>query len=463
MRFKFNRIVGKHGFSILIIAICAIFIISGIFYISSYKGYWWDEAVYLGLAKNIQNGQYQINIGDESNRAPFYPLIISLFSMGDASLRALSMIFGAASILVVYLFTKKLYDRKTAVISSLLLATSNMFLFYSQKILTESLFALIFTGALFSFYLGMEKDKKYLILTGVLTGLAFLTRYPGIILIPIFVIYMVTKVILSKNKIKEISRLITKELILGIIIFLLVLTPWIIMSQNIYHDPLGALKDQFSKMPVEYAPGPWYYYIRHSFEIFGFVMIFSIPALIYVILHRKKQNLFILISILAVLLLFSFVIARKELRYLISFSPLFYIFAAIGVTKFSKWFKKEKIVLGFVLLLCIFSLVSAIQSSYYDLDAGKAMVETGNFIKTLNDTNFVGENYPVLNYVSGKKIYQFPPTEKGFYDYVRILNISYYVIDVREPTTPAYVKNLNCTPTFKSNDKWNNVTVCRLF
>ena len=450
MKFKFDRID--------LLIIIAIFFISGVVFISSYKGYWWDEAVYLGLAKSIQNGHYQINIGDETNRAPLYPFIISFFPI-DILARLFSLLCGALTVFIVYTFTKKLFDKKTAIIASLLLATSNTFLFYSQKILTESLFALLFMLALFSFYLG-EKNKKYFILSGILTGLAFLTRYPGIVLIPIFALYMAAKVMISKNKI---ISLITKELILGIILFLLVLAPWLIMSYNIYHDPLGALKDQFSKMPVEYASGPWYYYIRHSFEIFGFVIIFSVPALIYVILHRKKENLFILISILAVLLLFSFIIARKELRYLVSFSPIFYIFSAIGVTKFSKWFKKEKIVLGFVLFISFFNLVAAIQTSFYDLDSGRAMVETGNYIRNLNTSSVIAENYPVLNYISGKTIYQFPPNITRFYDYVRILNISYYVIDVREPTTPDYVKTLNCTPTFKINDSWNNVTVCRLF
>ena len=64
------------------------------------QGYWWDEAVYLGLAQNLNEGRgYWINVeGQEAFRPPLLPyLTAGLFSMGftEPLVKALPPLFAS--------------------------------------------------------------------------------------------------------------------------------------------------------------------------------------------------------------------------------------------------------------------------------------------------------------------------------------------------------------------------------
>ena len=80
-----------------LVASILLILVPGIIFMNFYQGYWWDEAVYLGLAKSIASGDgYQINIGDEAHRPPFFPFFASFFiAFGEGFIRFISILFGA--------------------------------------------------------------------------------------------------------------------------------------------------------------------------------------------------------------------------------------------------------------------------------------------------------------------------------------------------------------------------------
>jgi len=432
-----------------LVASILLILVPGIIFMNFYQGYWWDEVVYLGLAKSIASGGgYQINIGDEAHRPPFFPFFASFFiSFGEGSIRFISILFGAVSVLITYLFAKKLYNRKIALLSAMFLATSHFFLFFGQKILTETIFIALSTGALYFFYLGIEENRKYLPLAGILTGMSFLTRYPGILLIPIFFIYLLLRWVMSRKK-KDynvfLSRLLSKEFALAVVIFILILIPWLWNSQVAFGDIFGSLREQSVKATSEPQAGMWYYYLRHGIEIFGFVIIFAIPALFFMIYNKKKGDMLVLTTVVMVLLFFSFLVSKKEMRWIFTYGSIFFIFSAVGVQRFGEWIKKERLIIAIAVLFSLFSFSVGLQIIYYDLDSGKAMVSAGKWLGNNTEPNsyIIAENYPVLNYVSGRKVFMFPKNEVDFYEHVRQYKITYYILDKWEPTTPVYARDI---------------------
>src|SRR3989344_6784392 len=201
------------------------------------QGYFWDESVYLGLAKNIQQGNYFINLNQESYRPPLFPFILSIFSFLGEFIKIIPILFTLTTIIITYFFIKKIYDEKIALISASLIATAPWIIYYSQRILTETLFMLLFIASIFLIYLSTEK-KKLLPLTFVLFGLAFLTRYQGVLLLAIFFIYILI--------IKKTSILKTREFLFSLIIFFIILLPWFYIGFTYYSDPYQLYMDQLN-------------------------------------------------------------------------------------------------------------------------------------------------------------------------------------------------------------------------
>lgn len=429
---------------LIIISLAAVAILPRLLLANINSGYWWDEAVYLGLAKNVVTGVgYLINNSEESFRPPLFPYILSALYPNDNLTRFVSPIFGIISVFALYLFTKELYGKKTALVASFFLATSELYFFYGQKILTETIFATFFVLTIISIFFVFEKKKIiFLIPAGIFFTLSFLTRYTAVILIPAFVIYFVFK-FLQKEDRKYFSRIIlSKEFLFAIFISLFLLLPWFYNNYANHGDLVWPIKDQLRQSGPEFYSGPWYFYISNSLQLFGISALFAIPFLFSV---RKKDSL-ILIFALAILFFFSFGLERKEFRYLISFAPIFYTVFAVGAVRLAEKYKVNKIfVYTLVAIMTISSLVSGPNLVVTDSSNGTQIIEAAKYVKENSDDNYfvIAENYPVVNYVSGRKVFAFPETFEEFTRLVSSENISFVVVDNFEPTTPDYAKSLD--------------------
>ena len=197
-------------------------------------------------------------------------------------------------------------------IATSFLATAPWIIYYSQRILTETLFMMLFTASIFLIHLSTEK-KKYLPLTFALFGLAFLTRYQGILLLAIFLIYILI--------IKRTSIIKTKEFLLPLIVFFIILVPWFYIGFTYYSNPYELYVDQMKNgliNPPGTFQGPFYFYIINSIGIFG-ISIILLPLFFREKIFRNKFNILLFISMIIIILFFS-IMERKEYRYLISFT-----------------------------------------------------------------------------------------------------------------------------------------------
>jgi 4-amino-4-deoxy-L-arabinose transferase-like glycosyltransferase len=147
---------------------------------------------------------------------------IFIFGLSEFSVRFVSAIAGILSVLVLYLLTKKLFDEKIAIFSSLLLAIMPWAIGLSRVGIESNLAILFVLLALFFGLKNNEKNKRRnLSIAVIFLGISVYTYSAYLLFAPLFL-----AVILFENFYKTKFRI--KDVIFPIIIFLLLIAPIVI-------------------------------------------------------------------------------------------------------------------------------------------------------------------------------------------------------------------------------------------
>ncbi len=167
--------------------------------------FWYDEA-FTGLMTKIPWKEF-IRIVADDPHPPFFLLLTrtwaGLVGTTDFTLRILPAIFGILTVVLVYLTSKELFDKKTAAIAGLLTAINPFLIAYSNEARSYSLFAFF---AVLSLYF-LARNKRILF---VVSAIAMINiHFMGIFFLPgLAITYAVTA--LKDNKFswaKEVLRL----------------------------------------------------------------------------------------------------------------------------------------------------------------------------------------------------------------------------------------------------------------
>lgn len=153
--------------------------------ISINQSLWLDEATSALVAKmSIYDISTKFLPGDF--HPPLYYLLLkywsNIFGTSEVALRTPSIIFGVATIYLVYLIGKKIFNKNIGLLSSLLLATSGLHVYYSQEARMYSLAAMLVSA---SIYLFLEKKWFLFSVTLIYIGM---TDYVSLLILPIFFI-----------------------------------------------------------------------------------------------------------------------------------------------------------------------------------------------------------------------------------------------------------------------------------
>lgn len=162
-----------------------------------------DAAIYADVARNIISGQeaasnitYPIflakipfSLGPWPSPYPhFYPLALTLgfliFGIAEISAAFLNGFFFVATLPFVYLLAKNFFKPQVAIWASIWYIFNPALLNFSLSGMSESLFTFLLVSSVYLFF---QKGSKFLFLSGILVGLASLTRFQGALLfLPIF-------------------------------------------------------------------------------------------------------------------------------------------------------------------------------------------------------------------------------------------------------------------------------------
>lgn len=163
---------------------------------------WQDEGFTLNeVDKSNLKDTFKAVFGPPEGTPPAYFLLlhfwVKLFGSSDFSLRFPSVLFGVISIYLIFLVGKALFDKKTALIGSLIMSVSMIQILYSQDARAYSFFVLlILLSSLFFIKLIKNYDSKSLVCYFFSTVLLLYTHHFGLFVLlvqNIFFFLFITK------------------------------------------------------------------------------------------------------------------------------------------------------------------------------------------------------------------------------------------------------------------------------
>jgi 4-amino-4-deoxy-L-arabinose transferase-like glycosyltransferase len=295
----------------------------------------WDEIAHLN------NGSLML-LGDYHELNYFYPPLYDFATAGFFNVlgvtvfagRLVSVTFSLLSLWVVFELAYRIYDGKTALAASILLGMFPGYFWLSRMAMIETMLVFFFTVSMLFFFSWLRNfQNKMLVLSGLALGLGFLTKYQMLIA---GVIMIATIPLLAWNRLK----LRFSRFALLIITALLVVTPWIALSYNIYASQMldkwpYALEvgNPAKSVYSERFPLPIFYFVELTWPYSGihpislFIFILSLLGLGLFAWRRKNADK-LLLTWFAVVFVFFTLIPNKHWRYVVPLFPVLAVSAA---------------------------------------------------------------------------------------------------------------------------------------
>ncbi len=188
----------------------------------------------------------------------YYWLVAGVFKLtganSDFGARLPSAVMGIATILMLYLFLKRLTNEGAAFWSSVVLGTCVSFFYLGKAAVTDMTLLFFLTGTLLTFL-----KRKYWVMY-IFMGLATLTKGPIGIVFPGIIIFLY---LLVMRQLGELKRM---HLGWGLLIYALVTVPWYYLMYNVHGQVfidtfLGFHNITRFTTPEHPTRVVWYYYI----------------------------------------------------------------------------------------------------------------------------------------------------------------------------------------------------------
>ncbi len=201
-----------------------------------------DEYVYSKLARSIWiNHDFSVHNIAINQQLPLYPFLLSWLYLFQKipiiyfSIKVLNTVLLSSLVFPVFFLAKEFVEEKNAFFAAILISFLPVVFVTSFYIMAENLFYLLAFWWVFLLYKSFkERNKKYFILSGFLLGLSFLTKFNGLVLVPVCLfVYLLYK----ENNLKNITIYYT--------VALLTVLPWLIRNGLIFGFNLGGLVGQY--------------------------------------------------------------------------------------------------------------------------------------------------------------------------------------------------------------------------
>lgn len=292
------------------------------------------------------------------------------FGLSEWSSRLVSTLLGILTIPVIFFPIKAMFDAKSSLIAVLLIAISPWHLFWSQSARFYTSLMLFYFLAMFAFYYGLEKDRFWYIILGIVFFLmAFQERMLSLLLIPVLIIYILSVKWFSFKTPKGFRVKNFLPLIIVGLVGMLFVTFDIYQYASSGSSIIMNKMDWFFNRPID---DPF------RLLVFTFLSI-SIPigilALLsggYLILEKSRPGLYLIIGafipLILTLLANPFMFTKE--RYLFMTFPCWAILAAVGIKEIFSRSKGNARLLAWGVLLMLVVTAAVTQLLYFTVNHG---------------------------------------------------------------------------------------------
>lgn len=244
-----------------------------------------------------------------------------IFGMNEFASRFGSALFALFGIILVYLFGKRLFNKRTGILAALMLGTGFGYFVESQMVLIDTTLTFFIAATLYCFYRGyMDGKPSYLLIMGIPIGLGILTKGPVALLLSggaglVFWFYMTLK------EKKKSAQLFNWQLLGGFLIAAAICLPWYLAMWFRFKEAFLAahfgyhMFTRFTTSIESHGGSQWYFYLYYLvFLIIGFLPWSAnlVGALKMGISRRGDQRTLFLLIWTALVFIF-FTIARTKL------------------------------------------------------------------------------------------------------------------------------------------------------
>ena len=301
----------------------------------------WDEAAYSQIAKegleanNWIDFHYLGKLWFEKPPFVIWLTMISfkIFGITEFAVWFFPVIFGIIGVVGTYYLGKYLFNSKVGLFAALILLSVPHYVLMARNNMMD-IFLVSSSVISFLFLIKSKENKKYLILSGVFLGLAFMSKNVVALLnLPVFFYYLYVN--------NQLSILRNKYFYLSIVVFLAITLPWHLVmflkyKWDFWNSYIGFhLITRYTKDVVVGGSED----ILHYFKViilrsgsWWFVLLALSPVILKDILNKiNRQKLYLLIFWIALIILFFTSSSTKVHHYILPAYIPFSILIAYGM------------------------------------------------------------------------------------------------------------------------------------
>lgn len=316
------NLMKKENLVLLIILFVAFFLRS---WDIGWNGFNGDESIYSGQAASL--------LGEKEFLKDFavfraHPLLVqsmvsfvfAVFGIQDVVARIIPVIFGSLTVFLTYLTGKELFDKRTGLICSLILAILPFHVIFSRQVILDvplSFFVTLFLYFVARYQMTGKSLLCYWI--GVSCALCVLSKEVGAIMIVIFIAYTIITRTLNLNKLK----LFGFGFASSFFPFILLMVTKQEFRDSIYYYGIF----QFSRGEVNIFSPRYSTVLIH--EAFGYVLLFLMALSVFLIWRHSRMlksrryldGVVLLVLTLSILFVCYQLLPSKGDRFMITFVP----------------------------------------------------------------------------------------------------------------------------------------------
>jgi glycerol uptake facilitator-like aquaporin len=209
-----------------------------------------DQYIYIDLAKSILAGRgfsmsFDIFVADAYEptaiQQPLYPLLLAvvffLFGESYLAVRILQAILSAGTCVIMYLIAKPTLGSTVSRLTALILCIYPLSVMYIRPMMSETLYTFLLSLVVLSIAKVVPGAPRviHIIVPGVLFGLMFLIRPEILILAPMMIVFVVTR--LRQQKQRSLRSILAGCAIAGLA-FGITISPWAVRNWYAFGEPL---------------------------------------------------------------------------------------------------------------------------------------------------------------------------------------------------------------------------------